>query len=93
VQNLVNIARCSPITEKTARAYHSTVEMFCREDREHAKKLWAPVHTEVNKLRSEELKTLVHASPVFVRASFEDTLSHYVKHLNLHQHDKHAYLT
>jgi len=87
-KSLMKNADGNPVTSAVATAYYKVCDVFTRGDRERPKKLWAPVHTKLSKIRSEELKTQIHANPVFVKADFESTMSHYIKHLNFAQHDK-----
>nr|QYF49604.1 MAG: polyprotein [Zhejiang hypo-like virus] len=70
-----------PMTKASVRAMFRAVDAFSRDGRP-PKALWAPVHNEFTKQRSAELGVSLHPNPVFVHASFEDTLSYYVKHLN-----------
>nr|APG76083.1 polyprotein [Beihai hypo-like virus 1] len=81
-------AKTSPITSAVASAYFRVAETFAFSHRDTPKRMWAPIHAELNKSRAEEIKLNLHSNPVFVPASFDETLSYYIKHLNFAQHDK-----
>lgn len=82
-------AKHTPICREVIMSYYNVISCFNRKGRE-PKGLWAPVIGEIRKSRVEELKVAIHPNPVFVKADFDSTISHYVKHLNLHQQsDRH----
>lgn len=71
-----------PLVEETIAAYYRVVSVFSRTGRP-PKGIWAPVLRELKPGRSEELTIAIHPNPRFIMADFNDTLSHYVKHLNM----------
>ena len=71
----------NPMAESMLLCYNSVLKNMSPDGRA-AKKIWAPVHKELQINKVAEIGIDIHPNPVFVNADYDSTLTHYVRHLN-----------
>jgi hypothetical protein len=71
----------NPVSSALLVSCSNTISAFSRGNRP-PKAIWAPIQSKLKKTRIEEVSLNLHPNPVFIPASFDDTLSHYVNFLN-----------